>query len=103
MLIVSGNFEVDPAQREDFLAARLEAMVTSRAEAGCIDYVLSADPVEPSRVVLFERWESQEALDAHLARLRAPKEADGGTTPAGPPPLSVSIALYDVAGERPLG
>ena len=93
MIIVSGTFEVDPASRDDFLAERLDRMRTSRAEAGCLEYTFSADPLEPGRVVLFERWESQAALDAHLG---------------GPPmqtmiaPSAASIVVYDVAGERPL-
>ena len=93
MIIVSGTFEVDPASRDDFLAERLDRMRTSRAEAGCLEYTFSADPLEPGRVVLFERWESQAALDAHLG---------------GPPmqtaiaPSAASIVVYDVTGERPL-
>jgi quinol monooxygenase YgiN len=94
VIIVSGTFEVDPGQRDEFLAERHERMRSSRAEAGCLEYTFSADPLDPGRVLLFERWESQAALDAHLA---------------GPPmqtavaPTHTSIVLYDVAGERPLG
>ena len=98
MVIVGGRFEVDPEQREAFLAGRMEAMRASRAEAGCLEYTFSADPIEPGRVVLFERWESQEALDAHLAAQQ--------TRPVGSPlavaPISVYIVAYDVAGERTL-
>ena len=38
-----------------------------RDEAGCLEYTFAADPLEADRVVLFERWASQDALDAHLA------------------------------------
>jgi quinol monooxygenase YgiN len=89
MIIVGGIFEVDPAERDVFLASRHEAMRTSRAEHGCIDYVFGADPIEPNRVVLFERWETQADLDAHLARLRA----EGGR-PGGVQPLSAAIEMY---------
>jgi quinol monooxygenase YgiN len=99
VLIVCGSFEVEEDQRGTFIADRHEAMATSRAEAGCFDYVMSADPIDPGRVVLFERWENQEALDAHLVRIRAvPPPAGGGVTP-----LSASIKIFDIAGERPLG
>ena len=47
----------------------------------------------PSRVILFERWESQAALDAHLA-------APAATTTVTP--RSASIMLYEVASERSL-
>ena len=88
---------VDPAERDAFIASRVEGMRLSRAEDGCLEYVMAADPLEATRVVLFERWESQAALDAHLATQRLALPADA------PAPTSVSITVYDVAGERPLG
>ena len=70
VIIVGGSFEMDPEQRDAFLAERHERMRTSRGEDGCLEYTFAADPLEPSRVILFERWESQAALDAHLAATR---------------------------------
>jgi quinol monooxygenase YgiN len=93
VIIVGGRFEVDPEQRDAFLAERHERMRTSRREDGCLEYTYAADPLEPGRVVLFERWETQSALDAHLAAI-------SGTTTVTP--RSESITFYDVAGERPL-
>lgn len=93
MIIVNGTFDVDADQRDAFLAERHERMRTSRAEAGCLEYTFAADPLQPHRVVLFERWETQQHLDAHLA---------------GPSPSTQiaarhhTITLYDVTGERPL-
>ena len=98
MVIVGGTFEVEPSQRAQFIASRDGMMRTSRGEAGCLEYVYCADPIEPNRVVLFERWESQEALDDHLATLRAGQpSSDGDITP-----ITSSIVIYDVSGERPL-
>jgi len=99
MVIVAGTLEVDPDQRETFLAGRIDAMRTSRAEPGCLEYTLSADPTDPRRVMLFERWARREDLDAHLAASRA-RPASSGTAVA---PKAVSIFVYDVTGERPLG
>lgn len=99
MLIVAGVFEVAPEQREEFLAGREEAMRISRSEPGCHDYVFSADPLEPGIVRLYERWESQEALDAHLQALRA-REA---SAPRTDPPARRDIAIYEIAGTTSLG
>ena len=93
MVIVGGKFEVDPEQRDAFLAERHELMRASRGEDGCLEYTFAADPLEPGRVVLFELWESQTALDAHLAAISAKTTVT---------PRSASITLYEVAGERPL-
>ena len=93
MVIVGGRFEVNPQERDAFLAERHEIMRTSRGEDGCLEYTFAADPLEADRVILFERWESQAALDAHLAALAATRTVQ---------PRSASIMLYEVASERSL-
>jgi quinol monooxygenase YgiN len=99
VVIVAGTFEVEPEQRDAFLTGKFDRMRASRVERGCLEYTFSADPLDPGRVLLFERWASQEDLDAHLAVPPAP--------PVSPEtevvPKSVSILVYDVTGERPLG
>ena len=96
MLVVGGSFEIDPEDRDAFIAARHESMRTSRAEEGCLEYTFAADPIEAGRVILFERWESQEALDAHLAAIRQKPQV------SSPSPKAASIVIYEVAGERKL-
>jgi quinol monooxygenase YgiN len=98
VVIVGGWFEVDPNERDAFVAERVEGMVRSRAERGCIEYVIAADPVDPGRAVLLERWESQADLDAHLAAARERPKSDAPSMA----PTAVSILVYDVTGERPL-
>ena len=98
MVIVGGAFQVDPGERDAFVAERAEVMRRSRAEQGCIEYVMAADPLEPGRVVLFERWASQADLDAHLAAMSSGSDSDRPAVA----PTSVSIVVYDVSGERTL-
>jgi quinol monooxygenase YgiN len=98
MVIVGGWFEVEPDERDAFVAGRTEGMRKSRAEQGCIEYVIAPDPLDPGRVVLFERWESQADLDAHLAAARQAPPSDGPSVT----PKSVTVRVYDVTGERPL-
>ncbi len=96
MVIVGGWFEVDPSERDAYVAAQADAIRRSRAEPGCIEYVIAADPVEPGRAVLFERWASQADLDAHLAGLSSAPKSDGPRVA----PTALSIVAYDVSGER---
>ena len=96
MIIVGGFFELDPAERDAFLASRVDAMHTSRAEKGNLEYTIAADPIEPGRAVLFERWESQADLDAHLDRLRSSPRQEG------PRPTAAEVWLFEVTGERRL-
>ena len=97
MLIVAGQFDVDPAVRDEFLTARAPAMESTRTEGGCLEYVLSADPIDATRVVLFERWADQASFDAHMAGVAsAPRTG-------GPAPTGFSVNIYDIAGERAFG
>jgi quinol monooxygenase YgiN len=99
VVIVGGSYEVEPDQREEFLAGRREAVRAARAEPGCLEYTVAADPIEPGRVVLFERWEDQAALDVHIGGMRqAPPPPPGGVAPK-----SVTVVVYDISGERTLG
>src|SRR4249920_3020596 len=100
MLIIAGTFEVDPDRCDEFIAGREPGMRESRAEAGCIDYVMSADPIEPGRVYLFERWESKEHLAPHLARVSAPPPP--GDMPAVPI-LSFDVQQYEISAVGPVG
>jgi len=99
VVIVGGTFEVDPDQREQFIAGRAVLMRSSRAEQGCLEYTFCADPIDPARVVLYERWASQADLDAHLAALRATPPVIEPNVEA----VSSSITIYDVSGEHQLG
>jgi len=97
MLIVAGHFVVDPADQEAFVAGRVAAMTATRTEAGCLEYVMSADPVDATRVILFERWADQASFDAHMAGLAdAPKST-------GPAPKGFEVKIYDISGERAFG
>jgi len=97
MLIVAGHFVVAPGDQDAFVAGRVAAMTATRTEAGCLEYVMSADPVDATRVMLFERWADQASFDAHLAGL-----ADGPKS-SGPAPQGFEVKIYDIAGERAFG
>ena len=71
VIIVGGNFEVDPEQRNAFLAERHERMRTSRREwVSRVHVRRRSARAESGHPV--ERWESQAALDAHLAATAPP-------------------------------
>ena len=66
MIILNGTVDVDPERRDEALRAGCPHMEATRAQAGCLDYVWSADLLTPGRIYVYERWESQEALEAHF-------------------------------------
>jgi quinol monooxygenase YgiN len=62
MLIVAGHLVVDTADRDGLVAESADAVAQARVAPGCLDFAVSADPLDPRRVNVFERWESEEAL-----------------------------------------
>lgn len=66
MLIIAGTITIDPDQRDEALAFADHVMRETRKEVGCHEYVFSADPVDPSKIKLFELWDGEDELAAHF-------------------------------------
>lgn len=64
MVIVSGRIYVAAGKREAFLASSRSAVVEARRAAGCRDFVVGADPIDPNRVNVYEEWDSEDDLMA---------------------------------------
>jgi quinol monooxygenase YgiN len=94
MVIVAGHIVVDPQERDDYLSGCVDVVRQARRAAGCLDFALSADLVDPGRINIFERWESQAAVEAF--RGSGPSDEQGAAIRAA------SVAEYDVEGERSL-
>jgi quinol monooxygenase YgiN len=94
MVIVPGHITVDPEHRESYLAGSMSVVEKARRADGCLDFAITADLLDPGRVNLFERWESQAAVATF--RRSGPRHKQGAAK------LSVSVAEYDIADVRPL-
>ncbi len=62
MLIIAGTLHVDPTTRDRYLDNCGEVVRQARAAPGCLDFALTADLIDPSRINVYERWESDEQL-----------------------------------------
>lgn len=103
-MIVQGVFRVRPEDRADYLAHSEQTMRMSREEHGCLEYVVAADPIDPGRIILSERWQSRADLDAHAKRVAARRrEAAARGDAAGPEALSREITVFEVESATPLG
>jgi quinol monooxygenase YgiN len=88
MIIVAGHLQVAPEDRTDYLDGCREVVRLARATPGCLDFALSADPLEPGRVNVFERWRSAEDVEAFR-----------GAGPEGPDaaaPIAADVEQYEV-------
>jgi quinol monooxygenase YgiN len=94
MVIVAGYLIVEPLQRDSYLVGCKTVVERARSTPGCLDFAISADLLDPSRIDIFERWESQAAVDAF--RGSGPSDEQQGSI------MSASVSEYDVEGKRRL-
>ncbi len=66
MIIVAGSIRVDPTDLDAWLAAGRPMVEATNTEEGCIEYGFHQDIADPTHIVIFERWESMDALQAHF-------------------------------------
>lgn len=103
MVIVQGAFVLRPEERDRFLQVSSAGIRSSRQEEGCLEYVMAADPIDAGRVILSERWESNEHLEQHLKNARSQSGNAGSSPGERPIPISHEIMVYEIAAFRPLG
>ena len=94
MVIVAGHITVEPHQRESYLAGCVSVVEEARRADGCLDFAITADLIDPGRVNIFERWESQAAVETF--RGSGPRREQGAAM------LSALVAEYDIADVRQL-
>jgi quinol monooxygenase YgiN len=62
VLIIAGYLQVDPAERDAYVRECVAVVEAARAAPGCLDFSITADSVDPSRIRVYECWESEEQL-----------------------------------------
>jgi quinol monooxygenase YgiN len=89
MIIIAGSLFLEPRERDRYLAAVSGVAVAARDAPGCLDFVQSADVIDPERINVYERWISVE----HVQRFRR----SGAPQPQLPAVRSASVEQYRVA------
>jgi quinol monooxygenase YgiN len=89
MLIIAGTLHLDSADRDRYLAAVADVARLARSAPGCLDFFQAPDPIDPERINIYERWES----DDHLHRFRT----GGGPDLDVPPVRSADVFKYRIA------
>lgn len=64
MTIVTGHLIVRAEERDAYLAGCRVVVEAGRTARGCLDFALSPDLVDASRINILERWESRAAVEA---------------------------------------
>lgn len=89
MIIIAGWLAVAPETRDAYLESCVEAIRLAREAPGCLDYALGADLLDPGRITVYERWESDEDLE----RFRGTGPSDEQTARI----LDASVARYRIS------
>jgi quinol monooxygenase YgiN len=83
---------VQPSDRDRYLAAVVDVARLARAAPGCLDFVQAADQLDPTRINVYERWES----DDHLHRFRTA----GGPALELPPLQNANVRKYRISSDE---
>ena len=100
MIVIAGTISIDPARRDVAIAAMRELMAETRKEKGCVAYAMSGDFDDAGTIRLFEEWESQDALNAHM---KAPHMAKFQSQIPNLGFRGMKAERYEVGSKGPLG
>jgi quinol monooxygenase YgiN len=101
VVIVLGAIDLDPEQREEFVAAQAEEAAACRAESGCVDWLMFPDPDRADVVRLIEVWADTASFEAHLPVL-AERQASAAPNPLAAAVRGVQITRHDVVASSPM-
>jgi quinol monooxygenase YgiN len=73
-VIVAGWYTVDPKKRDEVVASIKDMVIRARSAPGCLDFAITADPVDSDRINMFEFWESEKNLNSWRTISRPPKK-----------------------------
>jgi len=93
-VIVSGWLRVAPDARDHYLAGCRSVVEVARDAPGCLDFHVSADPIDDGRINVFERWRDEASVEAF--RGAGPSPAQQGAI------LDARIEQHVVASSTPL-
>ena len=99
MILIAGTFTIQQEDREVAIAAMTEMMAETAKEDGCVSYDMSSSFADPTKIHLFEEWESEEHLKAHFV---APHMAVFQEAIASIGPAERNIFKYSAGEKSPL-
>ena len=100
MIVVTAVAQFRPAAREEAIAAAEKMRTASLEEPGCQEYGFWFAMDDPNKLLVFERWDDQAALDFHFSTPHLAEFASGipGWVDGTP-----DIQRLEVSSSGPLG
>ena len=66
MIIVTATITGKPGKRDELIFRSQDVIKSTRLEQGNISYELLASTEDEDVLLMFEKWENREVLDAHM-------------------------------------
>jgi quinol monooxygenase YgiN len=99
MILIAGYVKYQPGAIEKLKSEMLKMVSATRAEDGCINYDFCVDITDPAKLIVFERWRDQKALDGHINSKHMAEWRKAGAA-AGP--AERNLSLWEVSEGRKL-
>ncbi len=99
MLIVAGSILTSDDGRDVFLDAVKPMVAATLDEPGCHEYAFTPDPNDANRILLYELWDDQDALDGHFA---SDHMAQWQQASQGLPVVGADIKKYTISEVGPV-
>ena len=75
MIIIAGYSRTKQDKRDAVTEAFADMVGRARKQDGCLDLSISADPVDPDRINVFECWRDRQSLNAWHKIAKPPRVA----------------------------
>ncbi len=99
MIIIAGTISFDPAKRETLESGFAAMQAETLKESGCYGYEIFNSRSAEGTVLIFEKWEDDDALGAHMT---SPHMAAFGGVMGSIGITGVDVKKYSGATEGPL-
>ncbi|MEM7347872.1 MAG: putative quinol monooxygenase [Chloroflexota bacterium] len=66
IVVVAGTVQINPDHRDEAIQVAIEMSKATQQEEGCVTYMFYADLENPDTFLVFEVWETDEALANHF-------------------------------------
>jgi quinol monooxygenase YgiN len=86
-IVVVATFTIKEGLMDQAIAGFETVIAATHNEPGCVTYALHRDNANPARLVMIERWESQDALNAHIQAPHMAKLGEFAAEMLAEPPM----------------
>jgi len=81
MLIVIAQYLTEPGKSDEVAAILARHVAETRAEPGCVQFVVNRGSDDPDRFLLYEQYVDEAAFESHRVSAHFARNVDHGVVP----------------------